>query len=281
MNEQALHFGPAQRLFGLLTFPDSPDPRRPAVLIPNSGVEHRVGAGRMHVELARALAAAGVITLRLDLAGWGDSAIDPEQPDCDSARDLAAAMDALATHDLAHRFIGIGLASGAHHIHRIARVDERVVGGVFLDGYSYKTPRFWVNYGVDRLTQSKRYGGILERITQTADTAEESAATAADDRFAAPSPAQMKADLQTFIARGMALCYLFTGEMQADYNYREQLTDAFPFLRGYPQLSLRYLPDMEHSFSRRVQREEMIRLLVDWVLSGLQSPRVPLQESRH
>ena len=46
---------------------------RPAVIILNAGVLHRVGPHRLHVALARRLAARGLPALRIDLAGVGDS----------------------------------------------------------------------------------------------------------------------------------------------------------------------------------------------------------------
>ena len=47
--------------------------QRPSVTLLNAGVIHRVGPHRLHVRLARALAAAGFPALRLDLSGIGDS----------------------------------------------------------------------------------------------------------------------------------------------------------------------------------------------------------------
>jgi hypothetical protein len=267
VREQAVRFSAGQALLGILSLPAALDPGRPVVLIPNSGQEHRVGPGRLHVQLARALAHAGIATLRFDLAGLGDSGTVSGRARSDSAADIVAAMNTLSARGFPDRFVGAGFVGGAHHIHQLARTDSRIVGAIFLDGYTYKTPRYWVNYGVDRLTQSRRFASIAER--EGDESAQDGAANPAE-----PPATQMKADLQDFILRNVALCYLFTGDLQADYNYREQLTDAFPFLRSYPRLTLRYLPEADHSFCRRSQREELIRLLVDWVLHGPQSLKV-------
>ena len=45
----------------------------PTVVLLNAGIVHRVGPNRMHVLLARALAAAGIPSLRFDMSGIGDS----------------------------------------------------------------------------------------------------------------------------------------------------------------------------------------------------------------
>lgn len=279
MREQIFQYGSARELCGILSLPDEPLPDATTVLIPNTGVDHRVGPNRMHVELARGLSAAGHAVLRLDLAGLGDSDLAAGRGSVDSTYDLAAAMDALIARGLGPRFTGIGLCSGAHDIHQIARIDERVVNAVFLDGYAYLTRRFWLNYGMDRLTNPQRYSNVLSKIRARLVDREEGELhdTVVEEIkfFDTPEPTQMKADLQTFIARNVGLCYIYTGQVQHEYNYREQLTDAFPLLRGYPKLALRYMLDCDHTFSRRAMRQELIRMLVDWVTNGSRPPREP------
>lgn len=278
MNEQPVEIGPAPGLVGILSLPDALDPALPVVLVPNSGGEHRVGPSRLHVELARALAAAGLAAVRFDRAGHGDSPDTPAPPLAEPGADLVAAMDLLEARGFASRFVGIGLLGAAHPLHCAARRDERLVGAVFLDGYTYRTPRFWVNHGVDRLTQAKRNAVRIERMMQSPAT--EDGDPGVDEGAVTPPAAQMKADLQGFIARNMALCYLYTGDLQAEYNYRDQLVDAFPFLRSYPRLTLHHLIEVDQTFSRRVVREELIGLLVDWVLRGPQASRARRPESR-
>ena len=126
MNERAISFGESGALFGILGAPEIPDPSRPAVLIPNTGVMHRVGPSRMHVELARALAAAGVVSLRIDHAGLGDSEPVPGRSDT-TTRELSAAMDALDARNISSGYVVIGSHSGAHDAHQAARIDPRIV----------------------------------------------------------------------------------------------------------------------------------------------------------
>lgn len=57
-------------LFGVLT---EPVDARSIVLLGNTGATHTAGVNRLNVELARALAAAGIASLRYDLANLGDS----------------------------------------------------------------------------------------------------------------------------------------------------------------------------------------------------------------
>lgn len=62
-----------RRQFGVLCMPTDAAPAPAAVIFPNTGGNHHVGDGRMYVTLSRRLARQGVASLRLDVAGLGDS----------------------------------------------------------------------------------------------------------------------------------------------------------------------------------------------------------------
>ena len=51
----------------------------------------------------------------------------------------------------------------------------------------------------------------------------------------------MQRDLAAFMARGLILSYIYTGQIQHRYNYAGQMEDAFPELRRYPNAEVRYL----------------------------------------
>lgn len=271
MNERAISFGESGALFGILCAPDVPDPQRPAVLIPNTGVVHRVGPGRMHVELARALAAAGVVSLRLDAAGLGDSERVAGRSTEAASLDLCAAMDALDARNIARGYVLIGGHNGAHDAHQTARVDPRVTGAVFIDGYVHSTPRAWLNRTLQKFGGGHR--GHIDppsdglHLTPRSGDALHDAADADIHWFDTPPHARMTADLVEFMRRQLALMYIYTGDVERDYHYAAQLIDAFPLLRGYRRLTVRHVPEADHRHSRRVTREAMVDVLVDWVLS--------------
>lgn len=269
MNERAISFGESGALFGILGAPEVPDPSRPAVLIPNTGVVHRVGPGRMHVELARALAAAGVVSLRLDNAGLGDSETVPGRHSDASALDLCAAMDALDARNISSGYVVIGSHTGAHDAHQAARIDPRIVGAVFLDGYVHSTPRAWLNRLLTRLADRQRGSeggsGDLHLSPRSGDALHD-ASDAEIHWFDTPTAARMEADLVEFMRRQLTLMYVYTGDVERDYHYAAQLIDAFPLLRSYRRLTVRRIPEADHRYSRRSTRESMIDMLVDWTL---------------
>jgi hypothetical protein len=85
------------------------------------------------------------------------------------------------------------------------------------------------------------------------------------DFFRQPTRAEMKRDLAAFIARGLVLSYIFTGQVQHRYNYASQMTDAFPELRRYVRADVRYLIMADHTFSQESMREELAGVLVRWM----------------
>jgi len=128
------------RLFGVLAEPvDGPETDLCAVIL-NPGALRRIGSGRMWVDIARRWAARGVPTLRLDLAGIGDSDGDAERYADTGALyvqelvpQVIEAMDELEARGLPNRFLLMGLCSGAYWSFHAALRDPRVVATYLLN----------------------------------------------------------------------------------------------------------------------------------------------------
>jgi pimeloyl-ACP methyl ester carboxylesterase len=263
LRETPIRFGVQGRLLGIVTLPAQPLPGQPTVIIPNTGLEHRVGPNRLHVQIARALAAAGYASLRFDLAGLGDS--DPAPGQAASAQaDLKAAADALTARRLGPEFVLIGLCSGAHDAHQFAATDSRVAGALFIDGYAYPTRKFRLLRVWRRLCEPDK---VWRRLLGRRPPATAPAGVSVD-LFRYPPQAEAGADYRRMLERGVRLAFVYTGDVEYEYAYRDQLLDAFPLLRGYAKLW--YLPHSDHTLTRRRTREELIALARDW-LGGVQA----------
>ena len=140
VREVAVRFGAGQ-LFGILTEPaDIPDngmQHETALLLLNVGGNYRIGPSRIYVRLARALAAQGLVTFRLDLPGIGDSRVADgfsmgSLYAKDSTAQVRAAMDVLAAKGC-KRFFLAGICSGSFVAFQTALTDPRVAGQILMN----------------------------------------------------------------------------------------------------------------------------------------------------
>jgi alpha-beta hydrolase superfamily lysophospholipase len=120
LHERPDFFGPERMLFGIVTEPRREEVDRRAVILLNSGADFHIGAGRMHVSIARRWARRGYVVLRMDLAGLGDSATRPGCAD-DEVYPPAAIDDMRAAIEFVRNKYGVGevtlagLCSAAYH----------------------------------------------------------------------------------------------------------------------------------------------------------------------
>src|SRR5713101_5522058 len=137
MKEEAVLFGEKKSLVGVVTDPPTTTGNhlRPAVILLNPGIVHRVGPGRIYVKIARALAAAGFVVLRFDFSGIGDSAVrhDNLQFEKSAIREAQDAMKFLKRSRDVEHFILLGGCSGALISLETACCDEQVLGAVLIN----------------------------------------------------------------------------------------------------------------------------------------------------
>jgi pimeloyl-ACP methyl ester carboxylesterase len=127
--EERILFGVDDRLAGVLCRPVAQKPIA-TVLFLNTGGNPHLGWGRMSVEHARALAARGIASLRMDIAGLGDAVWLDGSPRValyrsESIADLVEAVDFLETRGLSN-FTVVGHCSGAWLALNSALADSRI-----------------------------------------------------------------------------------------------------------------------------------------------------------
>ena len=159
-NEQAVLLGRAKSLIGVLARPSGEARgRRPAVVILNTGIIHRVGQHRMYVAMARRLAAAGHVVLRFDFSGIGDSRsrTDGLNPLAACLADVQDALDWLTQSCSVNEVVLVGLCSGADIALRYGHTDRHVAGLVLLDPAIPPTARFYRDYLLRRMTRMRSW----------------------------------------------------------------------------------------------------------------------------
>ena len=127
--ELPLLLGP-RKLFGVWCTPGG-ETRNTLLVLLNSGVDHHVGPGRLHVKLARALAAEGFASVRLDIGGVGDSAargnadLNRAFPP-NAVAELVEVLPELARRCGRQRIVLSGICAGAYHAFAVAQHDVGV-----------------------------------------------------------------------------------------------------------------------------------------------------------
>jgi pimeloyl-ACP methyl ester carboxylesterase len=267
--ERVHMFGSHRGLVGVLTEPSSTNKRAhaPAVVFSNVGLNHRVGPGRVYVELARKLAGAGFVALRFDLSGFGDSERRrTDGSDLDRAvLDTREALDFLEGKGI-RQFVLVGFCSGVDSAHVVALQDPRVVGTVFIDGYAYKNPGFWLRYVTVRNLQPARWRRHirqrLARIRKDKDTEPDTAY--AQEVFSREYPPREKfaSDLASLVGRSVQLLFVYTVVADNHYNYRNQFYDTFGYIA---QIDVEYYTRADHVFSAGPDRTKLVSRLVQWM----------------
>jgi len=135
MKEVVILFGKFNSLVGIVTEPDRKSDFKPAIIILNTGIVHRVGPNRYAVELARELAKKGHTVMRFDSSGIGDSKVRKDSlPFKKSAvEETREAMDYLQSNSNIDQFILMGICSGGIISFKTAYHDNRVISAILIN----------------------------------------------------------------------------------------------------------------------------------------------------
>jgi hypothetical protein len=291
MREKAVRFGKAKSLVGIVT--EASNGGRdggPAVILLNSGILHHVGACRLHVKLARALAPAGYTVMRFDHSGIGDSDARRETLPFEKSAvlDVQEAMDYLTATRGAREFVLMGLCSGADMSFTVAKADPRVIAMMQLDAWAYRTLGYWVHHYGDRVLKLSVWTHWLRRklarvigrsITGgTAPSRPDADAVTPEYRRVFPPRDTVAADLRTLLQRGVRFFNVFSGGQSEHFNHLGQYRAAFRSVDFRDQLRVEYLPDADHLFTGLDHQRFVVNAAVEW-MSG-HWPVAPRQEMR-
>ncbi len=275
--DQAVAFGPKRSLMGIVTSPRTPvTGDRPGVLLLNSGLIHRVGAHRLHVSLARALAKHGFTTLRFDLSGIGDSDRREEPLSLSDmvANDIDDALHYLRTARNIDRFLLVGLCSGAQDALTTAMRCTDVVGVSLLDipgsfkNWQYQMYHYgrrlgrwesWRNTLSGKNDIFRRIWGVLGETHTPGST---NSTPGVRPILSKPS---MREAFDRLLARHASIQLVFSSGLEGMYNHASQFREVFPSVATHPLVSCRYYSNADHVFSSLAQREDLIRWLTEWL----------------
>jgi pimeloyl-ACP methyl ester carboxylesterase len=269
ISEQAVLFGSWTSLVGIVTKAVSPaSPNRPAIVILNTGIIHRVGHHRMFVTMSRALGAVGYTVLRFDFSGIGDSSPRYDGLSLVDAcmAEIREALDWLERDGAASRMILIGLCSGADHAVLYGHTDPRIVGLVLMDPSIPPTLRYYVHYIGRRLRRLRSWFNVLSGRSHTLRMLMRHMLPIAQ-RY----PLQNRVPRQTVerhyrnsVDSGIEILAIFTEETTRQ-TYREQMIEALPNVSFGDRLTLEFFPGSDHTFALESDRSRLIQLILQWV----------------
>jgi pimeloyl-ACP methyl ester carboxylesterase len=181
-------------------------------------------------------------------------------------------MDFLTEATGTKRFVLTGICSGARDALRTAVADERVVGAVLIDGFAYRTPKYFLRYYGPRLIRLRTWAGLLStkhpRWQRLGKTNAASKAPSEETEWptgSQPAKATAAAALAAVAKRGLHLCVIHSGGWQHLYNYREQFTDAFRAIEFGDRLRLEYLKNADHTFTLLNNQASLVDITSAWM----------------
>jgi dienelactone hydrolase len=278
MLEEAVRIGPSGDLVGIVTPAVSDRGAGVGCLLFNSGVIHRVGPHRINVKLARALSAAGIPSLRMDLSGLGDSATSGESAgvQAQAVRDLQDGISALATLARVERVIVIGICSGAVSAYDVALADDRVQGLLMFDGFTFPTTlthviRRWRRF---RTTPLRAFPAWLLKVVRPAKVEEkrDELTTPAEQK---PSRQAFGAAVERLLSRGVSVCIVYSGSFLEKHNYSRQLAHAFHNADFLRHIRYAYLPAVDHTLTPLDAQRTFVNLVVDWAGDAVKARSSP------
>lgn len=282
VEQRALHFECAScQLIGILSLPiwqpSQPSQSAPrGVLIVTGGPQYRAGSHRQFALLAGELAANGIPVMRFDYRGMGDSEGEArtfEQVE----QDLTAAIQQFFAAVPALKELVIwGLCDGATAAAYHCVNDNRICALILLNpwvrtgaGIARTTlrhyylkrlldPAFW-----RKLASGRFKPGPAARSLHLLSNAAWSAGTALD---ASAPPQRMLAALQRF--RGRILIILSGDDLTAsEFLDLQRHSSAWRTLLAAPSVQQLTLAGANHTFSRRIWRDEVARICTHWLAS--------------
>ena len=270
LKEEPLQFGERGRSLGILTLP-SIRPRLekelPVFVFLSAGLLHRVGPQRLYVRLARELSQMGFASLRVDLAGTGDS---PARSGLTNQQSVAADFEEI-TSILGSRLgdvplVLVGLCSGADNAIRLTLEEPRVVGMVLLDPICFRDDGFRtravIGAAFDGATHPVHHISVFRRRVKKFLQGKRRV-----DQLSLrdlPSREQMRRAFDLIRDRNGLVLSVFTHYALRYYNQRRQL-DRDLNVEGYQDFCTElFWPDIDHTYPLEVHRLRLMETIKNW-----------------
>jgi alpha-beta hydrolase superfamily lysophospholipase len=269
----------------------------PLVVMLNAGAAYRIGPNRISVLLARALAARGFRSVRLDATGLGDNVPVGEAGVNDAYaatafRDIESVLESAKKSRPAERVVLLGLCSGAYFAFQSAvqLADPALVESVLINpltffwkegmtiddsptredqiaDYYWRSavkPGKWLKLlsGQSKIGFAGAFAQFWRRWQQQPH-AQGPAAALADGPAGHPRRDDLPADLTRLALRDRPLTCFFSSADPGFHIMNVRAKNKMQELQKSGQLSLTFIEDADHTFSFRGPRTRLIDAICD------------------
>jgi hypothetical protein len=280
--EQVVRFGSNDENIGIICRPKfsavSNLKHKIGCVLSNTGVGHRVGPFRFHVDLARRLTHYGVTTLRFDLTGMGDSETSNSDENLNKRGVLESlqAMDILKNDHEIEQFILFGNCSAADRIQRLCDYiikqnifkNYSILGTIFIDNHAYPTNEFYSRRFFQRIFQTKRWLFAWRRIKKKMLAGSNNDTNVSlEIKKDLPSREQTEEVYHLLCQEKVRQLHIFTESVDIIFNHEKQFFEMFPKLKEFETdlLEIVYLRGVDHTLSYYAPRVKVLTLCEDWV----------------
>lgn len=235
-------------------------PLREVVVLPNAGLIHRAGPQRLHVDLARRLAAMGYDVFRFDLPGIGDGATSGAGGPQQATRHV---FDVLQQAVDARGFVIGGICGAADLGWRMGVEDTRVSGLLLIDPMAVRGP--WFRLGQLRLALRKppwRWPAILLGLLGRGGTDGSPGIEAYRDW---PAPDEFVQQAAAMLTRGVRILAIYTGGVAGYLTHVRQIDRTFRDVRRHPRLSIDFQPELDHILFASCHRRALVDGVAAWM----------------
>ena len=267
IKELSCQFGEHRQLTGVVTEPLDAAPRIACVLI-NAGLIPRFGPFRLYTQLARRLSSEGLLTLRFDLGGIGDSGQGYVNFPLKKRTELEirAALDYLhERHELDGVILG-GLCSGAEDSFRYAEIDPRITGLILMDPFGFRTLGWWSRELPHQIARHSLR--MLRRVLASRRKSH----SAALINYKHMNYAEASRILRVLVRRKVPMHFVYTGGMSNSFNHKSQFQTMFGEIDFEGLVTLNYFPEMGHTQVLEAERRLVIESIADNVIAHLRGP---------
>jgi alpha-beta hydrolase superfamily lysophospholipase len=263
------------------------------VLFLNAGAVRHIGPNRIWVDSARELAARGVRSVRVDLAGIGEAdgpsarfAEISEFYDPAFGEQVVAVVDALERAGVAKRFVVVGLCSGGYWSFRVSLRDRRVAETILLNPGALRWRSSLVmeqhGKGLGMLTSGRlwkktlrgEFGArqiraflelALRRLAQLARGVLRKLRGGGAAGQPLERSAEIEEDLDALRDKGVAAVLAFSQDEMTESELRG--FGIFDQLERWPNLTAVELPGVDHALAS-TSAQEAARELIREVVAG-------------